>query len=88
LKSNFSLDRLATMPPKHVGTAAFRVINALQDLPPEGQIAGAVIAAQLILRKYGVHVGTAHTIANNMIDRAAAATPALQAVMQYIDERV
>lgn len=88
MTQEFSHDRFTSLPARHIGNASFKVINALQDLPPELQVAATVIATQLILRKYGVHVGTAHTIANNMIDRAAAASPALQAVVSFINDRV
>jgi hypothetical protein len=83
----FNYTRFTSVNPEESGRAAMKVIDRLQHFPPEVQVAGLCVAFLTLIRQYDpkeLSYTAALTVANNLLDQAAASVPALRAVQHFI----
>jgi len=85
---SFNLDRLNNIDAEKAGQAALRVIDALQVLPPEEQIAGTTLAFSVLIDRFNLRHSQAFQVATNIKKIALAETPALRAVMAYVSKEL
>lgn len=81
----FNLDRLNGVNPQRAGLAAFIVINALQQLSPEEQVAGATLAFAALTDKYELRHSQAFQVAKNIMQHAYHRVPELRALVGYVE---
>jgi hypothetical protein len=64
------------------------VINSIQSLPPETQLAGVATAFVSLCRKYRQHPGNIMTVAGNLLDEAKAKHPELLGLTKYVQHEL
>lgn len=80
----FDLDKLNAVDAERAGQSAFRVVNALQDLTPEQQVAGATLAFAALVDKYDLRHSEALRVADNIMRQALHRVPELRALLAYV----
>ncbi len=79
-----NLDDLNQVNAEQAGRAAFRVIDSIQTLPPEEQVAGATLAFAALIEKYDLSHSQAFRVADNIMREAYARVPELKALVAYV----
>lgn len=80
----FDLDRLNNVNAERAGLAAFRVIDSLQVMSAEEQVAGAALAFAALVDKYDVMPDAAFRVADNVVKAALQRVPELRALLAYV----
>lgn len=77
-------DRMNMIPVKDAAVSSMRVIDALQDLPPELQVIAVVATFKLMSERFGVPVSDAFTVADNVMNHAQGRRVEFDAVRAYL----
>lgn len=78
------LDRLGNIPVREAARATMAVIDRLQDLTPEQQMAGITACFTLACEHYGINPQDMFTYSNNIMHHADGRRPEFQAVRQFM----
>lgn len=88
MSTQFNRDRLTNIDPTAAANAVMRVVDVMQDQPPEAQVAGMVAAAMLVAETHGIKATEAFAIVNNVMHHADGRRPEFAAARQYMEEEL
>jgi len=82
-------DSLTNMSPDDAARASMKVIDTMQSMPPEQQIAGAAATFTLLCERLGVAPQDAYSVVTNIMSNADSdRRPEFRAVKNYLESEV
>jgi hypothetical protein len=79
---------LNMIPVNEAAVSTMRVIDAVQDLPPEHQVVAITSAFKLLAERFNVAPQDAFTITSNIMNNAEGRRPEFEAVKAYLQHEL
>lgn len=86
--TKFNRDEMNMLPAREAAVGSMRVIDALQDMPPEHQLVAVTATFKLMIERFGVPPQDAFTVADNVINSVTGKRAEFEAVTMYMENEL